>query len=88
MKYPENPDSYEQEVESSLLSYPKKRELAKMAKDIFHEFFPVTYLTRVLRILKTTSLKSPLQKSLKQKNLMTFCASQEINIWIVFKKTY
>ena len=88
VRYLENSDSYDQVVESSLLSYPKKRELAKVAKDVFHEFSPVNSLTIVLRILKMTLLKSPLQKSLKQRNLMTFCARQKINIWIVFKKTY
>ena len=31
VRYLENPNSYEQVVESSLLSYPKKRELAKVA---------------------------------------------------------
>ena len=52
------------------------------------DFSPVNSLTIVLRILKMTLLKSPLQKSLKQRNLMTLCARQKINIWIVFKKTY
>ena len=35
VRYIENPNSYEQVVESSLLSYPKKRELAKVAKNVF-----------------------------------------------------
>ena len=37
--YLENPDSYEQVVESSLLSYPKKRELAKVVKRVFSRLF-------------------------------------------------
>ena len=41
VRYLENPDSYNQVVESSLLSYPKKRELAKVAKDIFFTTFPL-----------------------------------------------
>ena len=40
VRYLENPDSYDQVVESSLLSYPKKRELAKVAKDVFSQLFP------------------------------------------------
>ena len=40
VRYLENPDSYEQVVESSLLNYPKKRELAKVAKDVFSRLFP------------------------------------------------
>ena len=40
VRYLENPDSYDQVVESSLLSYPKKRELTKVAKDVFSQLFP------------------------------------------------
>ena len=39
VSYLQNPNSYEQVVESSFLSYPKKQELAKGAKDVFSEFF-------------------------------------------------
>ena len=60
VKYTENPNSYKQVVESSLLSYSKKRELAKVAKDIFYDFFQITLLMRVLKILEITSLRSPL----------------------------
>ena len=40
MRYLENPGSHEQVVESSLLNYPKKREPAKVAKDVFSRLFP------------------------------------------------
>ena len=88
VKYLENPDSYKQVAESLLSSYPKKRELAKVTKNVFHDFFPVISLTRVLKILKTASLKSPLQKKSKTEDLNDICASQKINIWVVLKKTY
>ena len=56
----ENPNSYEQVVKSSFLSYPKKRELAKVAKAVFYDFFQMTLLMIVLKILEMTSLWSPL----------------------------
>lgn len=39
MRYLENPNRYEHFAESSLLSYPKKRELPKVAKDVFSRLF-------------------------------------------------
>jgi len=39
MRYLQAPNSFDQVVESSLLSYPKKRELAKVARNVFHDFF-------------------------------------------------
>ena len=61
VRYLENPNNYEQVVESSLLSYPKKQELAKVAKDVFfYDFYPMTLLMKVLKILKMTSLTSVL----------------------------
>ena len=40
MRYLQAPNIYEQVVESSLLKYPKKRELAKAARDVFSQLFP------------------------------------------------
>jgi len=40
VRYLEAPHSYEQVVESSLLSYPKKGELAKVARDVLSRLFP------------------------------------------------
>ena len=85
VKFLENPDSYAKEVESSLLSYPKKRELAKVAKVIFLRLFPCDLIDESAENLKNDIIEEP---SLKLKNLMAFCASQEINIWIAFKTTY
>ena len=60
VRYIENPNNYEQVVESSLLSYPKKQELAKVAKDIFSRLFPNDLVDRVLKILEMTLRRSPL----------------------------
>ena len=60
VRYLEGPNNYEQVVKSSLLSYIKKQELAKVATELFHNFFPITLLIRVQKILNMTSLKSPL----------------------------
>jgi len=40
VRYLEAPNSNEQLVESSLLRYSKKRELAKVARDVFSRLFP------------------------------------------------
>jgi len=44
VRYLEAPNSYEQVVESSLLSYPKKRELAKVARNNFSRLFQWPYV--------------------------------------------
>jgi len=54
---------------------------------LFHNFFPMALLMRVLKILNMTSLRSLLWRSPKQKSSMTFYASQKI-IWIAFKKMF
>ena len=40
VRHLEAPNIYKQMVESLLLSYPKKRELAKAARDVFSQLFP------------------------------------------------
>ena len=40
VRYLESPNQYDQIFESSLLNYPRKRELAKIARDIYVRLFP------------------------------------------------
>ena len=65
MRYLENPDSYDQVVESSLLSYPKKRELAKVAKDVFSRLFPCELIDNSAENLENDITKVPSTKKSK-----------------------
>ena len=88
VRYIENPNNYEQVVESSLLSYPKKREVAKVAKDVFSRLFPNDLIDESAEDLRNDVTEEPPMKSLKQKNSMTFYARQKINILIIFKRMF
>ena len=57
-----NPDSYEQVVESSLLNYPKKRELAKVAKDVFLRPFPCEPIAESAENLENDITEEPSTK--------------------------
>ena len=50
--YLEAPNIYEQVVKSSLLSYPKKRELVKVAGDVFSRLFPHCPIIESAEVLK------------------------------------
>ena len=63
VRYLDAPKIYEQVAQSSLLSYPKKREFAKVARDVSHDFFLIAPLMRVLKILNISSLRIPLRKN-------------------------
>ena len=69
MRYLENPDSYNQVVESSLLSYPKKRELAKVAKEVFSRLFPRELIDNSAENLENDITKEPSTKKSKREEL-------------------
>ena len=70
VRYLENPDSYDQVVESSLLSYPKKRELAKVAKDVFSRLFPCELIdSNSTENLENDIAKEPSTKKSKTEEL-------------------
>ena len=69
VRYLENPDSYDQVVESSLLSYPKKRELAKVAKDVFSRLFPCELIDNSAENLENNITKEPSTKKSKTEEL-------------------
>ena len=64
----ENPDSYEQVVESSPLSYPKKLELVKVAKDVFSRLFPCDLIDNSAENLENDITKEPSTKKSKTEN--------------------
>ena len=69
VRYLENPDSYDQVVESSLLRYPKKRELAKRAKDVFSRPFPCEFIDNSAENLENDITKEPSTKKSKTEEL-------------------
>lgn len=69
VRYLEAPNSYEQVVESSLLSYPKKRELAKVARDVFSRLFPNGSIDESAEDLKHFITGEPPMKKSKEEEL-------------------
>ena len=88
VRYLENPNSYEQVVEYSLLSYPKKRELAKVAKDVFSQLFPCELIDESAENLENDITEEPSTKKSKTEELNDILCQPEDQHFIVFKKTY
>jgi len=69
VRYLEAQNSYEQVVESSLLSYPKKRELAKVARDVSSRLFPKGPIDESAEDLEHDITEEPPMKKSKAEEL-------------------
>jgi len=74
-------------VETSLLNYPRKKDLAKIGNDIYQRFSPHGRIDSNNYNKNVDNAAGTHQKNQNQKNLMTFCSKQRLFMDMKSRKT-